>query len=98
MMRMVWASLAVERDYMRPFRLIPLVTGTALSVSVAPFAGHPVLADAIETVAVETGNGGSVCPPDDTAIGLKPSAMNEAEKLSEIALAPLGSTLRGPRR
>src|SRR5262245_34777117 len=62
---------------MRPIRLIALVTGAALVVSVAPFAGHSVLADAIETVPKEAGNGDSVCRPDDTATGLKPSAMSE---------------------
>ena len=34
-----------ERDHMRSFRLTSLVTGAALSVSVASFAGHAVLAD-----------------------------------------------------
>jgi len=62
---------------MRPFRLIELVTGAALSVSVAPFAGQPVLADSIETVPIEAWNGDSVCRADDTATGLKPSAMSE---------------------
>jgi hypothetical protein len=62
---------------MRPFRLIELVTGAALSVSVAPFAGQPVLADSIETVPIEAWNGDSVCRADDTATGLNPSAMSE---------------------
>ena len=62
---------------MRPFRLIELVTGAALSVSVAPFAGQPVLADSIETVPIEAWNGDSVCRADDTATGLKPSTMSE---------------------
>jgi hypothetical protein len=62
---------------MRPFRLIALVTGAALSVSVALFAGQPVLADPIETLAMEAGDGDSVCRPDDTATGLKPAAMSE---------------------
>jgi hypothetical protein len=62
---------------MRPFRLIELVTGAALSVSVAPFAGQPVLADSIETVPIEAWNGDSVCRADDTATGLKPSAIRE---------------------
>ena len=74
---MVWASLAPARDHMRPFRLIELVTGAALSVLVAPFAGQPVLADSIETVPIEAWNGDSVCRADDTATGLKPSAMSE---------------------
>src|SRR6185436_7210972 len=74
---MVWASLAPARDHMRPFRLIELVTGAALSVSVAPFAGQPVLADSIETVPIEAWNGDSVCRADGTATGLKPSAMSE---------------------
>src|SRR5262245_41500043 len=62
---------------MRPFRLIALVTGAALSVSVALFAGQPVLADPIETLAMEAGDGDSVCRPDDTATGLKPAATSE---------------------
>ena len=62
---------------MRPFRLTALATGSALSLSAALFAGQPVLADAIETVPVEAGNGGAICRADDTATGLKPSAMSE---------------------
>jgi hypothetical protein len=54
-----------------------LVTGAALIVSVAPFAGQPVLADTIETVPIEARNGDSVCLADDTATGLKPSTMSE---------------------
>jgi hypothetical protein len=62
---------------MRPFRLTALATGSALSLSATLFAGQPVLADAIETVPVEAGNGGAICRADDTATGLKPSAMSE---------------------
>jgi hypothetical protein len=62
---------------MRPIRLIALVTGAALVASAAPFAGHPVLADAVETVAIEAGNGDSACRADDTATGLTPSATSE---------------------
>ena len=62
---------------MRPFRLIALVTAGALSVSVALFAGQAVLADPIETLPMEAGDGDSVCRPDDTATGLKPAAMSE---------------------
>src|SRR6478672_11741564 len=38
---------------------------TALSVSVASFAGHAVLADSVESVPAETGNGDPVCRSDD---------------------------------
>src|SRR5262245_3990871 len=62
---------------MRPLRLIALVTGAALFVSVALFAARSVLADAIETVPKEAGDGDSVCRPDDTATGLKPAATSE---------------------
>jgi hypothetical protein len=62
---------------MRPFRLTALVTGAALSVSVAPFAGHPVLANSVESTAVLPGNGDPGCGPDDVVVGPKHSAMNE---------------------
>src|SRR5262245_31716187 len=62
---------------MQPFRLIALVTGAALGISAAPFAGQPVLAEAIETLPIEAGNGDSVCPADDTATGLRPPATSE---------------------
>jgi hypothetical protein len=62
---------------MRPFRLTALVMGAALSVSVAPFARNPVLADSVELLPVVPGNGDPVCGPDDIAVGLKPSAMSE---------------------
>ena len=55
----------------------PRGTRAALSVSVAPFAGQPVLANSIETVPIEAWNGDSVCRADDTATGLKPSTMSE---------------------
>ena len=54
-----------------------LVTGAALCVSVASFAAHPVLADSVELVPVETGNGVSVCRSDEIASEHKPSAMSE---------------------
>jgi hypothetical protein len=54
-----------------------LVTGAALSVSVALFAGHPVLAESVEPVPLETGNGGSICSSADIVIGSTPSAMSE---------------------
>ena len=62
-------SLAPARDHMRPFRLIELVTGAAFSVSVAPFAGQPALADLIETVPIEAWEWRFVCRADDTATG-----------------------------
>jgi len=62
---------------MRPFGLRALVTGAALSVSVAPFAGHPVLANSVESTAVLPGNGDPGCGPDDVVVGPKHSAMNE---------------------
>ncbi len=71
------ASVTCERDHMRSFRLTMLLTGAALSVSVASFAAHPVLADSVESVPVETGNGDSVCRSDDIGSEHKPSAMSE---------------------
>jgi hypothetical protein len=62
---------------MRPFRLTALVMGAALTVSVAPFAGHSVLADSVESVSVGPGDADLVCRPDDFVIGLKPSAMSK---------------------
>ena len=62
---------------MRSFRLTSLVAGAALSVSVASFAGHAVLADSVESVPAETGNGDPVCRSDDIGIERKPSDMNE---------------------
>ena len=53
---------------MRSFRLTRLVTGAALSVSVAPFAVNPVLANSVESVQIETGNGDPVCRPDDIVV------------------------------
>jgi hypothetical protein len=60
-------------DHMRPFRLTALVMGAALSVSVTSFAGHPVLADSVESTAVLPGNGDPGCWPDD----ILPSARSE---------------------
>ncbi len=71
------ASVTCERDHMRSFRLTMLVTGVALSVSLASFAGHPVLADSVESVPVETGKGDSVCRSDDIGSEHEPSAMSE---------------------
>ena len=62
---------------MRSFRLTSLVAGAALSVSVASFAGHAVLADLVESVPAETGNGDPVCRSDDIGIERKPSDMSE---------------------
>ena len=62
---------------MRSFRLTSLVAGAALSVSVGSFAGHAVLADSVESVPAETGNGDPVCRSDDIGIERKPSDMSE---------------------
>ena len=62
---------------MRPFRLTALVMGAALSVSVAPFAGHPVLADSVESLQVVPGNGDPGCGPDDIVVEPNPSARSE---------------------
>jgi hypothetical protein len=62
---------------MRPFRLTALVMGAALSVSVAPFAGHPVLADSVESLPVVPGNGDPGCGPDDFVVEPNPSANSE---------------------
>src|SRR5262245_24059982 len=59
---------------MRPFRLTALVMGAALSVSVAPFAGCPALADSVESVSVVPGNGAPGCGPEDIIIEPNPSA------------------------
>jgi hypothetical protein len=59
---------------MRPFRLTALAMGAALSVSVAFFAGHPVLADSVEPVAVGSGSGDPGCGPDDI---VNPTASSE---------------------
>src|SRR5262245_58565681 len=62
---------------MRPFRLTALVMGATLSVSVAPFAGYPVLADSVESTAVLPGKGDPGCGLDDIVIGPNPSASGE---------------------
>src|SRR5262245_3819794 len=53
---------------MRPFRLTALVMGAALSVSVAPFAGGPALADSVESVSVVSGSGDPGCGADDMVV------------------------------
>jgi len=60
---------------MRPFRLTALAMGAALSVSVAPFAGHLVLADSVEPVPAGSGSGDPGCGPDDI---VNPTASSEA--------------------
>jgi hypothetical protein len=62
---------------MRPFRLTTLVTGVALSAFMALFARHGVLADSVEPVQSETGNGAPICGSEDIAIGPQPSAISE---------------------
>ena len=52
--------------------------GAALSVSVAPFAGHPVLADSVESAPVRSGSGDPGCGPDDIVVGPNPSASSES--------------------
>lgn len=58
---------------MRPFRLTALAMGAVLSVSVAPFAGHLVLA--VEPVPAGSGSGDPGCGPDDF---VNPTASSEA--------------------
>jgi hypothetical protein len=48
--------------------------GAALSVSVAPFAGGPALADSVESVSVVRENGDPGCGPDDIFVEPNPSA------------------------
>jgi hypothetical protein len=62
---------------MRTFRLTALVMGAALSVSVAPVAGPPVLADPIESFTVVPGNSDAGCGPDVIVVGPNPSASSE---------------------
>src|SRR5215471_3105415 len=71
---------------MRPFRLTALAMGAALSVSVAPFTGHPVLADSVESAAVGSGNADPGCGPDDV---VNPSAKDacRSTETEEIARA-----------
>jgi hypothetical protein len=59
---------------MRPFRLTALAMGAALSLSVAAFAGHRVLADSVEPVPVGSGSGDPGCGPDDI---VNPTASRE---------------------
>jgi hypothetical protein len=62
---------------MRPFRLTKLVTGVALGAFMALPAGPGVLADSVEPVQSETGNGAPICGSEDIAIGPQPSAIGE---------------------
>ena len=62
---------------MRPFRLTTLVTGVAVSALLALFPGHPVLADSLEPVPLQTRNGNAICRSEDIVIGPKSSAMSE---------------------
>ena len=62
---------------MRRFRLTPLVTGVALSAFVALLAGHGVLANSVEPVQSETGNGSPICRSEDIGIGPQSSAISE---------------------
>jgi hypothetical protein len=96
---------------MRPFRLTALVMGAALSVSVAPFAGHPVLADSVESLPVVPGNGDPGCGPDDivnasaSSEGACPERSTETEEtararayLIETATPGYTMTRQGPER
>ena len=62
---------------MRPFRLTTLVTGVALSACVAPFAGQRALADPVEPVQLETGDGAPICSSEGIVVGPQSSAMSE---------------------
>jgi hypothetical protein len=62
---------------MRPFRLTKLMTGVALSAFVALLARPGVLADTVEPVQSETGNGAPICGSDDIAIAPQSSAIGE---------------------
>ena len=62
---------------MRPFRLTTLVTGVAVSALLALFPGHPVLADLLEPVPLQTRNGNAICRSEDIVIGPEFSAMSE---------------------
>ena len=62
---------------MQPFRLTTLVTGVSLSAFVAPFAGQRVLADPVEPVQLETGDGAPTCNPEGIVVGPQSSAMSE---------------------
>jgi hypothetical protein len=66
-----------ERDHMRPFRLTTLVTGVALGACVAPFAGQRALADPVEPVQLETGDGAPICSSEGIVVGPQSSAMSE---------------------
>ena len=61
---------------MRPFGLTTLVAA-ALGLSGAMFAWHPVLADSVEPVPLEAGQGDPVCSSDIIVIAPKPPAKSE---------------------
>src|SRR5262245_60801140 len=91
-----------------PFRLTALAMGAALSVSVAPFAGHPVLADSVESAPVGSGSGDPGCGPDDIAAsseGACPERSTETDEtarartyLIETATPGYTMTRQGPER
>src|SRR5262245_10047488 len=93
---------------MRPFRLMALAMGAALSVSVASFAGHPVLADSVESAPVGSGSGDPGCGPDDIAAsseGACPERSTETDEtarartyLIETATPGYTMTRQGPER
>src|SRR5256886_5422664 len=63
---------------MRPFGLTTLVAAS-LGLSGAMFAWHPVLADSVEPVPLEAGDGDPVCMSDNIAIAPKPPAKSEGK-------------------
>jgi len=63
---------------MRPFGLTTLVAAS-LGLSGAMFAWHPVLADSVEPVPLEAGDGDPVCMSDNIAIAPKPPAKTEGK-------------------
>jgi hypothetical protein len=71
------ASSTAELDHTRLLRLTTLVTGAALSLSVALFAGHRALADSVESIPIETGNADSACRSVNIVVEPKPSATSE---------------------
>src|SRR6516225_3087425 len=71
---------------MRPFGLTTLVAA-ALGLSGAMFAWHPVLAESVEPVPLEAGQGDPVCGYDIIVIAPKPPAKSEG-MCQEQAMEP----------
>src|SRR6478735_5538317 len=62
---------------MRPFRLTTLVMGVTLSTLVAAFAEHRVLADSVEPVQLEAGDGDPICNSEGKVVVPQPSGMSD---------------------